>query len=154
MALEPEFIVCDEPVSALDVSIQAQIINLMQDLQNELKISFLFISHDLNIVQHLANNIAVMYLGRIVESAAAKYLKYEPAHPYTKALFAANPAPNFGKKPKQSVLIGEVPSPINPPKGCRFHTRCPEVMDRCRSQIPILTKISENHWVECHIYTK
>lgn len=152
LALEPEFIVCDEPVSALDVSIQAQIINLLQDLQVELKISFLFISHDLNIVGHLSQNIAVMYLGRIVESAPSKKLRQEPAHPYTQALLAANPVPKPGKKGKKKVLSGDVPSPLNPPRGCRFHTRCPEVMDRCRTQSPSLTKISNKHWVECHLY--
>jgi len=152
LALEPEFIVCDEPVSALDVSIQAQIINLLQDLQNELNLSLLFISHDLNIVGHLSHNVAVMYLGRIVETASSKKLREEPAHPYTQALLSANPIPKPGPKLKRKILHGDVPSPLNPPKGCRFHTRCPEVMDKCRHQAPSSVKISENHWVECHIY--
>ncbi len=152
LALEPEFIVCDEPVSALDVSIQAQIINLLQDLQSELNISLLFISHDLNIVGHLSQNIAVMYLGRIVETAPAKKLRENPAHPYTQALLSANPVPKPGGKSKRKVLVGDVPSPLNPPKGCRFHTRCPDVMDHCLRQSPSSVKISENHWVECHLY--
>lgn len=152
LALEPEFIVCDEPVSALDVSIQAQIINLLQDLQSELNISLLFISHDLNIVGHLSKNIAVMYLGRIVETAPAKRLSENPAHPYTQALLSANPIPKPGAKSKRTILVGDVPSPLNPPTGCRFHTRCPEVMEKCRTQAPSSVKITENHWVECHIY--
>jgi len=152
LALEPEFIVCDEPVSALDVSIQAQIINLLQDLQSELNISLLFISHDLNIVGHLSQNIAVMYLGRIVETAPAKKLREDPAHPYTKALLSANPIPKPGGKSKRTVLGGDVPSPLNPPNGCRFHTRCPEVMEKCRTQAPSSLKISENHRVECHLF--
>jgi oligopeptide/dipeptide ABC transporter ATP-binding protein len=152
LALEPEFIVCDEPVSALDVSIQAQIINLLQDLQSELNISLLFISHDLNIVGHLSQNIAVMYLGRIVEMAPAKILRENPSHPYTQALLSANPVPKPGGKSKRTILVGDVPSPLNPPKGCQFHTRCPEVMHKCRTHPPSSVKVSENHWVECHLY--
>lgn len=152
LALEPDFIVCDEPVSALDVSIQAQIINLLQDLQSELNVSLLFISHDLNIVGHLSQNIAVMYLGRIVETAPAKNLREKPAHPYTQALLSANPVPKPGGKSKRTILTGDVPSPLNPPKGCRFHTRCPEVMEKCRTETPPSLKVSEKHWVECHLY--
>ena len=153
LALDPEFIVCDEPVSALDVSIQAQIINLLQDLQKELNLALLFISHDLNIVGHLSHEIAVMYLGRLVEKAPAKKLREKPSHPYTQALLSANPIPIPGKKLNRKILFGDVPSPLDPPKGCRFHTRCPEVFEKCRSHSPKPVQLSDDHWVECHLYT-
>jgi len=152
LALNPGYIVCDEPVSALDVSIQAQIINLLQDLQNHSGISMLFISHDLNVVKHLSQRTAVMYLGKIVEVAPTAALNQEPAHPYTKALLAAKPSLNPRDRSKRIVLGGDVPSPINPPSGCHFHPRCPEVMERCRREEPKYITLAKDHQVNCHLY--
>jgi len=152
LALNPEYIVCDEPVSALDVSIQAQIINLLQDLQEKTSISMLFISHDLNVVKHLSQRTAVMYLGRLVEVAPTAVLNKEPAHPYTKALLAAKPSVNPKERREKIVLTGDVPSPLNPPSGCHFHPRCPEVMDRCRTEEPRYTQLAKDHTVHCHLY--
>ncbi|EDN66970.1 oligopeptide/dipeptide ABC transporter, ATP-binding protein [Beggiatoa sp. PS] len=154
LALNPSFIVCDEAVSALDVSIQAQIINLLRDLQKEYHLAYLFISHDLNVVQHIANRVAVMYLGKIVEIAPAKILFKSPKHPYTQALTAANPIPDPDIVHETKLLEGDVPSPVNPPTGCRFHTRCPLVMDKCRKVEPPLTQIgkdNEKQLVWCHL---
>ena len=152
LALNPAYIVCDEPVSALDVSIQAQIINLLQDLQERSDISMLFISHDLSVVKHLSQRTAVMYLGKIVEVAPTPILNREPAHPYTKALLASKPSLNPRQRNKPIVLGGDVPSPLNPPSGCHFHPRCPEVMDRCRREEPKYTNLAKDHQVHCHLY--
>ncbi len=152
LALNPSYIVCDEPVSALDVSIQAQIINLLQNLQEETGIAMLFISHDLNVVKHLSKRTAVMYLGRIVEIAPTKLLNEEPAHPYTKALLAAKPSLDPRQRKRNTVLPGDVPSPLNPPPGCHFHPRCPEAHDRCRQEEPKYTELAPGHTVHCHLY--
>ncbi len=152
LALNPRYIVCDEPVSALDVSIQAQIINLLQDLQTHSNISMLFISHDLNVVKHLSQRTAVMYLGKIVEVAPTPVLNREPAHPYTRALLAAKPSLNPRDRSKRTVLGGDVPSPLNPPSGCHFHPRCPEVMERCRREEPKYINLAKDHQVHCHLY--
>lgn len=153
LAVEPEFIVCDEPVSALDVSIQAQIVNLMQDLQKELALTYLFIAHDLKVVEHISNRVAVMYLGKIVEIADAEELYHNPAHPYTRALLSAIPIPDPEYKKERIILRGDVPSPINPPSGCYFHPRCPQAKDECKNAWPALheLKSSKNgHQAACH----
>lgn len=152
LALSPKYIVCDEPVSALDVSIQAQIINLLQSLQKEENLSMLFISHDLNVVKHLSQRTAVMYLGKIVEQAPTELLNRNAAHPYTQALLASKPSldPTDRKRPKP--LQGDVPSPLNPPTGCHFHPRCPKVMDRCKTEVPRHIKLEDGHTVHCHLY--
>jgi oligopeptide transport system ATP-binding protein len=151
LALNPKLVVCDEPVSALDVSIQAQILNLMQDLQKELKLTYLFIAHDLSVVKHLSDRIAVMYLGRIVEVAEKDELYQNPLHPYTKALMDAVPIPDPHKQQEPELLEGDIPSPANPPTGCTFHTRCPFVMDICRKQIPEQKESKTEHFVSCHL---
>jgi oligopeptide/dipeptide ABC transporter ATP-binding protein len=150
LALNPRFIVCDEPVSALDVSIQAQIVNLMQDLQAELALTYLFISHDLAVVKHIADRVAVMYLGQVVEIADKRALYAAPQHPYTQALMASIPVPRPGRRAR-AVVRGDVPSPSAPPPGCRFHTRCPHVMDVCRRQQPDLLAVEGGHAVACHL---
>jgi oligopeptide/dipeptide ABC transporter ATP-binding protein len=151
LALNPRLIIADEPVSALDVSIQAQVINLMMDLQREKRLSYLFIAHDLAVVEHISHRIAVMYLGRIVEYAEKKTLFTQPRHPYTEALLAAVPVPNPKLRREKRLLQGDVPSPINPPPGCTFHTRCPYVQDRCRQEVPVLKEIAPEHGVSCHL---
>ncbi len=156
LALNPQFIVCDEPVSALDVSIQAQILNLLQDLQDEFGLSYLFISHDLNVVEHLADRVAVMYLGKLAEVAPVDELFRNPLHPYTWALMSANPIPDPTVRTERIFLPGDVPSVLNPPTGCPFHTRCPRVMDRCKTAEPPLIRIGEGrdeHKVWCHLYS-
>jgi oligopeptide/dipeptide ABC transporter ATP-binding protein len=156
LALNPKFIVCDEAVSALDVSIQAQILNLLRDLQKEFHLSYLFITHDLNVVQYLADRIAVMYVGKLAEVAPVEDLFATPKHPYTQALLSANPVPDPTAPPKRIILPGDVPSPLNPPSGCRFHPRCPEVMDVCKTVEPQLTQIGppeRGHQVWCHLYS-
>jgi len=157
LALNPRFVVCDEAVSALDVSIQAQILNLLKDLQEEYHLAYLFISHDLNVVEYLADRIAVMYLGKLVETASAQSLFQNPRHPYTQALLSANPVPDPTIQGERILLHGDVPSPLNPPPGCRFHTRCPQVMEKCKTEDPHLIQVGrpgeEEHKVWCHLYT-
>jgi oligopeptide/dipeptide ABC transporter ATP-binding protein len=153
LSLSPELIVSDEPVSALDVSIQAQIINLLMDLQDELKLSYLFVAHDLAVVEHISDRVAVMYLGRIVESTDKTNLFETPLHPYTEALLSAVPIPKYGAwDRKRVILTGDVPSPINPPPGCHFHTRCPYAFARCRQEVPTLREVFPGHWVSCHLH--
>jgi peptide/nickel transport system ATP-binding protein/oligopeptide transport system ATP-binding protein len=153
LALSPELIVGDEPVSALDVSIQAQIINLLIDLQDELQLSYLFVAHDLAVVEHISHRVAVMYLGRIVEMTDKTSLFETPLHPYTEALLSAVPIPKArAKGRKRVILTGDVPSPINPPPGCHFHARCPYAMARCRTDVPALREILPGHWGSCHLH--
>jgi len=151
LALRPQFIVCDEPVSALDVSIQAQVINLMQDLQREFGLTYLFISHNLAVIRHIADRVAVMYLGKVVELTDKHSLYTAPKHPYTQALLSAIPIAKPDQKRTRVVLTGDVPSPINPPAGCRFHTRCPYAEARCRTIEPPLVDVGSGHHVACHL---
>jgi peptide/nickel transport system ATP-binding protein len=152
LAAEPDVIICDEAVSALDVSVKAQIVNLLQDLQQELGLALLFISHDLAIVEHMTHRVAVMYLGKIVEVAPRTALFGAPKHPYTEALLSAVPQPTPGVQRERIILKGDVPSPINPPKGCRFHTRCPYAFDRCRVDEPALRPVESGHLAACHLH--
>lgn len=151
LAVRPKLIVCDEPVSALDVSIQAQILNLMQDLQEQMGLTYIFITHDLSVVNHFADDIAVMYLGQLIEKAPSEQLFDKPTHPYTQALLSAIPVPSLKKKRERIILKGEITSPINPKPGCRFAARCPYATDRCRSEEPVLREIEPNHFVACHL---
>jgi oligopeptide/dipeptide ABC transporter ATP-binding protein len=154
LALDPSLIVADEPVSALDVSIQAQVINLMMELQREKRLSYLFIAHDLAVVEHISARVAVMYLGRIVEQAPKRELFLRPLHPYTEALLAAVPVPNPRLKRRKRHVQGDVPSPLNPPNGCHFHTRCPYAEARCRIEAPVLQEVSPGRLVACHRHDK
>jgi peptide/nickel transport system ATP-binding protein len=154
LALNPEFVVCDEPVSALDVSIQAQIINLLMDLQKEYHLTYLFISHDLSVVEHISDTIGVMYLGNLVEFGKKSDIFSQPLHPYTQALFSAIPVPDPTIKMNRIVLEGSIPSPANPPKGCKFHTRCASCMEICKTQAPVQKEITPGHFVVCHLYNE
>lgn len=152
LALKPDFVVCDEPVSALDVSIQAQIINLLMDLQEKMKLTFLFISHDLSVVEHISNSVGVMYLGSMAEFAPTADIFSEPLHPYTQALFSAIPISDPDRKMKRIILEGSIPSPANPPEGCKFHTRCRKCMDICKTERPELREVRPGHFCACHLY--
>jgi len=154
LALQPEFVVCDEPVSALDVSIQAQIINLLEDLQQSREMAYLFISHDLSVVQHISDYVGVMYLGDLVEYGEKELIFENPLHPYTQALLSAVPVPDPNYKMKRIILEGSIPSPANPPSGCKFHTRCRYAMDICKTEAPQTRELEPGHLVVCHLYNE
>ena len=150
--MNPEFIVCDEPVSALDVSIQAQIINLLWELQEKRNLTYLFISHDLSVVEHISDTVGVMYLGGLVETGVTNDIFENPLHPYTQALFSAIPMPDPDAKRNRIILQGDIPSPANPPKGCKFHTRCSKCMQKCKEVEPVAKDMGNGHIVKCHLY--
>lgn len=149
LALRPRFIICDEPVSALDVSIQSQVLNILKDLQREFGLTYLFIAHNLSVVEHISDRVAVMYLGKMVELAGREELYRQALHPYTRALFSAIPIPEPALKRERTILKGDVPSPLNPPKGCRFHPRCPVAIARCSVEEPVFKEVKPDHWVAC-----
>lgn len=153
LAVNPEFIVCDEPISALDVSIQSQVVNMLEDMQNEMGLTYLFIAHDLSVVRHISNRIGVMYLGTMVELAESYELNRHPIHPYTKTLLSAVPVPDpqLSRTRQRIVLEGDIPSPMNPPKGCRFHTRCPYATEKCKQSVPEFKEHEPGHWAACHL---
>ena len=150
LALRPKFIICDEPVSALDVSIQSQILNLLRELSHEFGLTYLFIAHNLSVVEHISDRVGVMYLGSLVEVTGRQELYHNPLHPYTQALLSAIPIAKPGRKRQRIMLRGEIPSPINPPSGCRFHTRCPFAADICKREVPLLEQKAPGHWAACH----
>lgn len=154
LILEPEFVVCDEPVSALDVSVRAQVLNLLQDLKKQMGLTLLFISHDLSVVKHISDRIGVMYLGKLMELTSKEELYDNPLHPYTSALLSAIPIPDVHIQRNRQILQGDIPSPYNPPSGCRFHTRCPRACPQCREREPVMTEVSPGHSVACHLYSK
>ncbi|HEY3474643.1 MAG TPA: ABC transporter ATP-binding protein [Anaerolineales bacterium] len=151
LALRPKFIICDEPVSALDVSIQSQVLNILKDLQAEFGLTYLFIAHNLSVVEHVSNRVAVMYLGKMVEMTSREELFRNPLHPYTQALMSAIPVANPRLKRQRTILKGDVPSPLNPPRGCRFHPRCPVAIEICSQQEPAFLEVTPDHWVACHL---
>jgi oligopeptide/dipeptide ABC transporter, ATP-binding protein, C-terminal domain len=153
LAVNPEFIVCDEPISALDVSIQSQVVNMLEDMQKDMGLTYLFIAHDLSVVRHISNRIGVMYLGTMVELAESYELNRNPLHPYTKTLLSAVPVPDpqLSRSRQRIILEGDIPSPMNPPIGCRFHTRCPYATDKCRTEVPQFKEYEPEHWAACHI---
>jgi oligopeptide/dipeptide ABC transporter ATP-binding protein len=151
LALRPKFIVCDEPVSALDVSIQSQVLNILKDLQAEFGLTYLFIAHNLSVVEHISDRVGVMYLGKMVELTERKSMFADPLHPYTKALLSAIPIPDPTVKRERMILTGEIPSPVNPPKGCRFHPRCPFAVDKCKTVEPEFKELKPGHFVACHV---
>ena len=153
LAVKPEFIVCDEPISALDVSIQSQVVNMLEDMQQDLGLTYLFIAHDLSVVRHISNRIGVMYLGCLVELAESYELNRHPLHPYTKTLLSAVPVPDpeVSRSRQRIVLEGDIPSPMNPPTGCRFHTRCPYATDKCKQAVPEFKEHAPGHWAACHL---
>lgn len=151
LALRPKFIICDEPVSALDVSIQSQVLNLLRNISEEFGLTYLFIAHDLSVVEHISDRVGVMYLGKLVEVASRDELYRNPLHPYTQALLSAIPIPKPRAKRERVILKGEIPSPLNPPSGCRFHTRCPFAIDRCAVEDPVFEQKRPDHWVACHL---
>lgn len=154
LALNPDLIICDEPVSALDVSIQAQVLNLLMDLQERFRLTYLFVSHDLSVVRHISDRVAVMYLGRLVELADKQQLYSQPLHPYTQALLAAAPTPDPDSPKQREQLAGDLPTPLSPPTGCHFHPRCPHVMPICRDQIPAFKEQQPHHWVRCFLHSQ
>jgi len=156
LAVDPEFIVCDEPISALDVSIQSQVVNMLEDMQQDLGLTYLFIAHDLSVVRHISNRIGVMYLGSLVELAESYELNRHPIHPYSQTLLSAVPVPDpeLSRSRQRIVLEGDIPSPMNPPSGCRFHTRCPYATERCRCEVPQLKEYGPDHWAACHLLDK
>ena len=154
LILNPEFVVCDEPVSALDVSIQAQMINLLKELQEKYNLTYLFISHDLSVVEYISDTVGVMYLGNLVEYGTTEDIFRNPLHPYTEALFSAIPIPDPEAKMNRIVLEGSIPSPANPPEGCKFHTRCAHCMERCKHEAPVQKEVEPGHYVVCHLYDK